>query len=291
MWQMASRKQTDTAEHPWLGIGFKPEYREPLLSAKRPLGWLEIHAENYMLDGGPRMALLDELAERYPISCHGVGLSIGGEAPLDKAHLGRLRALQDRIEPALFSEHLAWSTHGGAFFNDLLPLPYTEQTQQRVVDHIDQLQQALGRQILLENPSSYLQFAESTFSEVEFLAQLSERSGCGLLLDINNVYVSATNLGFSADDYLAMFPLSAVGEIHLAGHTHDRDEQGNLLLIDTHNAPVDAAVWRLYERVIERLGPVPTLIEWDCDLPEWTVLYADVLSASRVIKTQQSRVA
>ena len=291
MWQMASRKQTDTAEQPWLGIGFKPDYREPLLSAKRPLGWLEIHAENYMLDGGPRMALLDELAERYSISCHGVGLSIGGEAPLDKAHLARLRALQDRLKPALFSEHLAWSSHGGAFFNDLLPLPYTEQTRQRVVDHIDQLQQTLGRQILLENPSSYLQFAESTFSEVEFLAQLSERSGCGLLLDINNVYVSATNLGFSADDYLAMFPLSAVGEIHLARHTHDRDEQGNLLLIDTHNAPVDAAVWRLYERVIERLGPVPTLIEWDCDLPEWTVLYADVLSASRVIKTQQSRVA
>ncbi|MGB0865180.1 MAG: DUF692 domain-containing protein [Granulosicoccaceae bacterium] len=288
---LASQISDQTRQNQWLGIGFKADYIEPLLSAAAPLGWLEIHAENYMLDGGPQMAILDEIAAKYPISCHGVGLSIGGESALDKAHLARLRALQDRLNPALFSEHLAWSSHGGHYFNDLLPLPYTQQTLQRVIEHVDQMQQALGRQILLENPSSYLCFEESTLSETDFLAAVSEASGCGLLLDVNNVFVSATNIGFSAQRYLADFPLSKVGEIHLAGHRQDTDENGELLLIDSHNAPVVDEVWQLYAEVIERLGPLPTLIEWDNDLPKWDVIYAEVRSASGVIERAVSEVA
>lgn len=291
MLEMASQTKAQPADHPCLGVGFKADYREALLSGAKPLGWLEIHAENYMLDGGPKMALLDELAALYPISCHGVGLSIGGEASLDKAHLARLRTLQDRIKPFLFSEHLAWSTHNGVFFNDLLPLPYTPQTRQRVIDHVDQMQQALGRQILLENPSSYLRFDDSTLCETDFLGEVSHASGCGLLLDVNNVFVSATNLGFSASDYLRDFPLEKVAEIHLAGHRRDSDEQGQPLLIDSHNAPVDDAVWRLFAAVIGQTGAVPTLIEWDSDLPPWDVLFADVQRASTVIEQQQSEVA
>lgn len=288
---LASRGGTQTARNQWLGIGFKADYLAPLRAEQAPLGWLEIHAENYMHDGGPQMAMLDEIAARYPISCHGVGLSIGGESALDAAHLRRLRTLQDRLQPALFSEHLAWSSHGGHYFNDLLPLPYTPSTLQRVVDHVDQMQQALGRQILLENPSSYLRFAESTLEETEFLRAVSDASGCGLLLDVNNVFVSATNLGYSAREYIDQFALDRVGEIHLAGHRRDTDEHGEPLLIDSHSAPVVDEVWELYAEVIARLGPVPTLIEWDNELPEWRTLYHDVQTASAVIDTCASEVA
>lgn len=282
---------TSTHQNHWLGVGFKGDYLRPLMADIAPLGWLEIHAENYMLSGGPQMAMLDEIAARYPISCHGVGLSIGGEDNLDKANLQRLKTLQDRLNPSLFSEHLAWSSHGGAFFNDLLPLPYTQDTLDRVVRHVDQLQQVLGRQILLENPSSYLCFESSTFSETEFLAEVSHRTGCGLLLDLNNVYISATNIGFSAEQYLADFPLQQVGEIHLAGHRRDTDENGELLLIDSHNQPVVDDVWELYAKIIGQLGPLPTLIEWDNDLPEWKVLYQDVLQASKQIRRAAQQAA
>jgi len=278
-----SAPNTQSANHAWTGIGFKQQYLSDLVQSEQPLGWLEIHAENYMLDGGPRMAVLDQIAEKYPISCHGVGLSIGGEDPLDKTHLQRLKLLQDRLEPFLFSEHLAWSSHGGAYYNDLLPLPYTDQTLTRVVDHIDQLQQVLGREILLENPSSYLCFEESVYSEPEFLRAVSQRSGCGLLMDINNVYVSAVNLGFTAQAYLDAFPLHAVGEIHLAGHRVDSDENGDRLLIDSHNAAVVDDVWALYGSVLECLGKIPTLIEWDNDLPPWHTLRNEVDKATHIL--------
>ena len=287
----ASTLSEQIRENQWLGIGFKADYFEPLMGSATPLGWLEIHAENYMMAGGPQMAMLDDIASKYPISCHGVGLSIGGESALDTAHLQRLKSLQDRLQPALFSEHLAWSTHGGHFFNDLLPLPYTEPTLQRVVEHVDQMQQAIGRQILLENPSSYLCFEESTLSETEFLASVSERTGCGLLLDLNNVFISATNIGFSAQRYLSDFPLDKVGEIHLAGHRRDTDEQGNLLLIDSHNSPVVDDVWQLYAEVLERLGSLPTLIEWDNDLPPWDVLFSEVTLATATLESVQRKVA
>ena len=287
----ASTLSDQIRENQWLGIGFKAEYFEPLMGSTTPLGWLEIHAENYMMAGGPQMAMLDDIAAKYPISCHGVGLSIGGESALDKAHLQRLKSLQDRLQPALFSEHLAWSSHGGHFFNDLLPLPYTQPTLQRVVEHVDQMQQAIGRQILLENPSSYLCFEESTLSETEFLSAVSERTGCGLLLDLNNVFISANNIGFSAQRYLSDFPLDKVGEIHLAGHRRDTDEQGNLLLIDSHNSPVVDDVWQLYAEVLEQLGELPTLIEWDNDLPTWDVLFSEAKLATATLERVQRKVA
>jgi len=279
------------AENQWVGVGFKARYLDALMADDAPVGWLEIHAENFMVDGGPQMAMLDDIAGRYPISCHGVGLSIGGEAPLDQAHLARLKALQDRLNPALFSEHLAWSSHGGAFYNDLLPVPYTERTLQRVAAHVDTLQQAVGRQILLENPSSYLRFAESTLSETDFLAAVSDRTGCGLLLDVNNIFVSATNMGYSAAEFLQAFPVEQVGEVHLAGHEQDADEHGELLLIDSHNNPVVDDVWGLYDSLLSRIGTVPTLIEWDNDLPEWPVLLAEAQRAAAHLARAQRQVA
>ncbi|WP_225027043.1 MNIO family bufferin maturase [Xinfangfangia pollutisoli] len=265
------------------GVGYKPQHFSALLENPGAVDWLEIHAENYLGDGGRPLAQLRHLAGRFPISVHGVGLSIGGEAPLDADHLARLKALCDWLQPASFSEHLAWSTHEGAFLNDLLPLPYTAATLARVADHIDQVQEALGRRMLLENPSTYLAFAESEMAEVEFLQEIARRTGCFLLLDVNNVQVSAVNQGRSAEAYLDAFPLDLVGEIHLGGHHADRDDQGAVLLIDSHAAPVEDRVWALYRRVIARGGPKPTLIEWDDDLPDWPVLEAEAARAARVL--------
>ncbi|MDH3661003.1 MAG: DUF692 domain-containing protein, partial [Alphaproteobacteria bacterium] len=200
---------------PCAGVGLKAEHYEAILRSRPDIGWFEIHAENYMGDGGPPHHFLEAIRERYPISLHGVGLSIGGDGPLDRDHLGRLKALNERYRPGLFSEHLAWSSHEGVYFNDLLPLPYTEETAGRVSDHIDQVQDALGRRMLLENPSTYLAFADSTMSELRFLETVAEKSGCGLLLDVNNVFVSATNQGYSPESYIDAFPLELVGEIHL----------------------------------------------------------------------------
>ena len=218
-----------------------------------------------------------------PLSLHGVGLSIGSPGPLDRAHLQRLAAVAKRFEPALISEHLAWSTHEGAFFNDLLPLPYTLETLARVADHIDEAQTALRRPILLENPSTYVVFAESTFAETDFLREIVRRTGCGLLLDVNNIFVSATNHGYDPYRYLADFPISAVGEIHLAGYAEDSDEAGLTLLIDAHNSPVRDTVWSLYAEAIWRLGATPTLIEWDNDLPAWPTLLGEARRAERVM--------
>ena len=266
------------------GVGYKPQHFASIMAGSDLVEWLEIHAENYMGDGGRPLAQLRHLSERFPISVHGVGLSIGGEAALNADHLARLKHLCDWLQPASFSEHLAWSTHDGAYFSDLLPLPYTEATLTRVADHIDHVQAVLGRRMLLENPSSYLAFVETEMSEVDFLKAVAQRTGCGLLLDVNNVFVSATNLGFQPLDFIRSFPLDLVGEIHLGGHDEDRDETGALLLIDSHGHPVTDPVWALYAATIALGGARPTLIEWDNDVPDWPVLQAEAARAAAVLE-------
>jgi uncharacterized protein (UPF0276 family) len=265
------------------GVGFKPVHFRTILVEPQPIGFFEVHAENYMGAGGPPHAQLATLRQRYALSLHGVGLSIGSMQPLDRDHLARLRSLCDRYEPESFSEHLAWSSHDGVYFNDLLPLPYTPQTLARVAEHIDTVQTTLRRQMLLENPSTYVGIAESTIPEVEFLAEVSRRTGCGLLLDINNVFVSSTNLGTSPQDYLDEFPFERVEEIHLGGHYLDIDDAGAPLLIDTHAAPVAQPVWELYACVIARIGPIATVIEWDNDIPDWPMLRAEAVAAERIL--------
>ncbi len=258
-----------------VGVGYKPQHFSDLMNAPGAVEWIEVHAENYMGDGGRPLAQLRALSEKFALSIHGVGLSIGGEEPLDRDHLKRLRKLVDTFNPASFSEHLAWSTHGAEFLNDLLPLPYTNASLTRVAAHVDEVQQSLGRQMLLENPSSYLAFAESTFSETDFLTELIHLTDCGLLLDVNNVFVSSTNLGLSAEAYIDAFPLGAVGEIHVGGHDVDVDDRGAPLLIDSHGAPVIDPVWALLDYTLARSGPRPVLVEWDTDVPDWPVLRAE----------------
>jgi uncharacterized protein (UPF0276 family) len=266
------------------GTGYKPQHFAAIMADAGPVGWLEVHAENYMGAGGRPLAQLRHLAERFPISVHGVGLSIGGEGPLDVDHLDRLRQLLGWLKPASFSEHLAWSTHDGSYLNDLLPLPYTQATLTRVCNHIDQVQTMLGRRMLLENPSTYIAFAETAMSEVDFLTEIAYRTGCGLLLDVNNVYVSGTNQNYDPTAYLDAFPIHLVGEIHLGGHDEDRDDHGQRLLIDSHGAPVVDPVWALYAHVIARGGARPTLIEWDNDVPEWPVLQHEAARAARLLE-------
>jgi len=267
-----------------VGVGYKPQHYSAILDNAAPVGWLEIHAENYMGDGGRPLAQLRHLSSHFPISVHGVGLSIGGEGRLDSNHLARLKHLCDWLNPASFSEHLAWSTHDSHFLNDLLPLPYTKATLTRVVDHIDHLQEVLGRQILLENPSSYLAFAESTYDEPAFLAEISNRSGCGLLLDVNNVFVSSVNLDMDPHAYIDAFALHKVGEIHLGGHDEYQDDHGATLLIDSHGREVADPVWALLDYVMQRSGPNPVLIEWDTDVPEWPVLQAEAARADQALE-------
>jgi uncharacterized protein len=266
------------------GVGFKPVHFHDIVAAAQPIGFFEVHAENYMGAGGPPHAQLGALRESYALSIHGVGLSIGSMAPLDRDHLNRLKALCGRYQPESFSEHLAWSSHDGVYFNDLLPLPYTPQTLARVAEHIDQVQTTLGRAMLLENPSTYVGIADSTIPEVEFLAEIVARTGCGLLLDINNVFVSASNCGTQASPYLDAFPLDHVREIHLGGHAQEIDGAGGApLLIDTHGSPVADTVWALYAQVVARTGPLPTLIEWDNDVPDWPILRAQALAAEQIL--------
>ena len=269
--------------HGLAGSSFKHEHLAAILDEGRQCRFFEVHAENYMGAGGPPHRALEAVRRDHAVSLHGVCMSIGGPKPLDKTHLARFHALVERYEPALVSEHLAWSTHQATYFNDLLPLPYNNTTLNRVCDHIDQVQDAIQWPLLLENPSTYLAFNESTMAETEFIRGLTERTGCGLLLDINNVFVSATNHGFSALEYLSRFPLSRVGEIHLAGHAEQTDDEGDPLLIDSHDGPVADAVWKLYEIVIGRCGPVPTLIEWDSNIPDWSVLRAEAAAAQAIL--------
>ncbi|MBV1786800.1 DUF692 domain-containing protein [Marinobacterium sp. D7] len=270
------------------GIGLKPEHFVDLLESRPAIGFVEVHAENYMVPGGPYHHYLSRVHQHYALSIHGVGLSIGGDAPLDEAHLQRLVTLLDRHQPEQFSEHLAWSSHSGQFFNDLLPLPYTEMRLQRVCEHVDQVQQRLNRQILLENPATYVQFADSAIPETEFLSEVIARTGCGLLLDVNNVYVSCINHGLSSRDYIRALPHERVGEIHLAGFSRDRDAAGAPLLIDSHGSPVAEAVWQLYEFALELTGPVATLIERDNNLPALPILVAEALQAQALLEQQNS---
>ncbi|WP_051481620.1 MNIO family bufferin maturase [Paraburkholderia nodosa] len=265
------------------GTSFKHEHLAAILEHGLQDGFFEVHAENYMGAGGPPHRALSAIRERYPVSLHGVCMSIGGPDRLDARHLARFSALVARYEPALVSEHLAWSSHGGTFFNDLLPLPYTKATLDKVCEHIDQMQEAIGRPMLLENPSTYVAFAASTMSETEFIRAVAQRTGCGLLLDVNNVFVSATNHGYPARAYLADFPLEHVGEIHLAGHSEQHDDEHAPLLIDSHDRAVADPVWALYREVIARTGPIPTLIEWDSQLPAWPELRAQALAARRIV--------
>ncbi|MEQ8340995.1 MAG: DUF692 domain-containing protein [Marinovum algicola] len=266
------------------GVGYKPQHYSAILADAAPVDWLEIHAENYMGDGGRPLAQLRALSERFAISVHGVGLSIGGEGALDRDHLARLKRLCDWLQPASFSEHLAWSTHDSHFLNDLLPLPYTKATLARICAHIDQVQDSLGRQMLLENPSSYLAFTESTWEEPAFLNEVARRTGCGLLLDVNNVFVSATNLGFSPQGYIDAFPLARVGEIHLGGHDEDEDDHGAPLLIDSHGRAVVDPVWALLDHTLARSGPRPLLVEWDNDVPDWPVLRDEAQRAADALE-------
>jgi uncharacterized protein (UPF0276 family) len=265
------------------GVGFKPEHFAEIDAGHQPVAFFEIHAENYMGSGGPPHAKLARLREDYALSIHGVGLSIGAMQPIDRDHLARLKILCDRYEPESFSEHLAWSSHGEIFLNDLLPLPYTDETLALVADHIDEVQDALGRQMLLENPATYLLFEESTIEETDFLHALAQRTGCGLLLDVNNVFVAATNHNLDPYAYLARFPVNYVREIHLSGHSETVDDLGAPLLIDSHDTPVKDPVWALYESVIAQAGAVATLIEWDNDVPDWPVLRREAQQAGAIL--------
>lgn len=275
----------------WSGAGFKPEHFAAILEEAAPVAFFEVHAENYMGAGGAPHAQLARIRRDFPISLHGVCMSLGGPAPLSGEHLARFKALVDRYEPALVSEHLAWSTHESTFLNDLLPAPYTEATLAIVCAHVDQMQDAIGRRILLENPSTYVHFKESTWEETAFIGEIARRTGCGLLLDVNNVVVSATNHDRSPAEYIARFPLHLVDEIHLAGHDAQIDEHGHALLIDSHDRPVADPVWELFGDVMARRGPVPTLIEWDNDLPDWAVLKREALRADAIIRAVEAEKA
>ncbi len=237
--------------------------------------------------GGPPHRYLTAIRDRYPLSLHGVGLSIGAARDLDGDHLARLKALNERYQPGLFSEHLAWSTHDSVFFSDLLPVPYDEETVARVADHIDEVQETVGRRMLLENPSTYVAFADSTMGEIDFLAEIVRRTGCGLLLDVNNVHVSSTNQHYDPIDYLDRFPVEHVGEIHLAGYAPEKDDNGDPLLIDAHDRPIDPLVLKLYERAIARAGAIPTLVEWDNDVPDWPTLHAEARRVEAVLAARR----
>jgi uncharacterized protein len=265
-----------------IGVGLRAPHVAEIVATRPALGWLEVHAENY-LGGGPALARLDAIRRDYPLSLHGVGLSLGTAEGIDHEHLRRLRSLVERTEPMLVSEHLSWSVTGGVYLNDLLPLPYTEETLAIVAGNVAKAQEMLGRRLLVENPSSYLRFRHSTIAEPEFLAELVRRTGCGVLCDVNNIHVTCANLGGDAAAYLDALPAVAVGEIHLAGHARVV-RGGKTLLIDDHAAPVAPAVWQLYRRAVARFGVVPSLVEWDKALPPLAVLLQEAHYAAAVAR-------
>lgn len=279
---MASR-ESDGGSPRGTGIGLRAPHVAEIMASRPALPWLEVHPENYMAKG-PALGALERIRRDYPISLHGVGLSLGTAGDLDRRHLARLQELVERIEPCLISEHLSWSIAGGTYLNHLLPLPYTEETLNVLAAHVDEAQEALGRQILFENPSSYLRFRHSVIPEPEFLAELVRVTGCGLLCDVNNIFVTAFNLGLDALVYIDTLPGAAVREIHLAGHSKNETD-GHAILIDDHGSPVADPVWSLYAHALRRLGPVPTLIEWDTDLPALHVLLGEARVADGLVKT------
>ena len=272
------------------GLGLKPQHYDAALACPAEGLWFEVHPENYMVAGGPRLAWLEAIRARHAVSLHGVALSLAADAEPDSAHLARLAELVRRIEPALVSEHLAWSTWRGTYHPDLLPFPRTGEALACVADNVSRAQDTLQRRIAIENPSHYLRIDGHEWDEIDFLAGLSRRTGCGLLLDLNNVYVSARNLGYSAEAYIDAFPREAVMEIHLAGHTPDPN-LGAALLIDSHDAPVPAEVWALYERLIARIGARPTLVERDDNLPDFETLLAERQRAEMALRTPLARAA
>jgi len=265
------------------GIGLRAAHYQDVLEQRPAIGWLEVHSENYFGAGGKPLHYLERIRADYPLSLHGVGLSLGSTDDLNLRHLDSLKRLIERFEPAFVSEHLSWSSVGGRYLNDLLPLPYTDEALRHVSERVARVQDYLGRRILVENISSYLQYAESTLPEAEFLAELARRSGCGILLDVNNVYVSACNHGFDPETYLNGIPRACVEEMHLAGFTRKQFADGEIL-IDTHNRPVAPEVWLLYRLAVDRFSRVPTLIEWDSDLPALEVLLDEARKADTILE-------
>jgi uncharacterized protein len=264
---------------PAAGIGLRAPHVGQVLTSHPPIAWFEVHSENYFADGGSALAALERIRAEYPLSLHGVGLSLGSTDPLDVAHLVKLKRLADRIDPCCLSEHLCWSSVNGRHYNDLLPLPYTSEALAHVCARVAAVQDFLGREILVENVSSYYAFPESTLAEAAFVASVATRTGCKLLVDVNNIFVNSQNHGLDADEYLAAIPAATVAEIHLAGF----DTHGPCL-IDTHSAPVATEVWALYERALQRFGRVPTLIEWDTDIPEFAVLEREAATAQSYLE-------
>ena len=279
---------------PTAGLGLKPQHYADALACPA-VGdqaglWFEVHPENYMVDGGPRLSWLDAVRATVPLSLHGVGLSLAGDERPDREHLSRFRALIDRYEPFVISEHLAWSRRGGTYHPDLLPIPRTREMLALVCAHVEEAQDALGRTLLIENPTAYMALAGHDWSEVDFLVEIARRTGCGLLIDVNNVHVSAVNMGFSAEGWLDAVPATLIGEIHVAGHRPD-PVWGEALLIDSHDAPVAEPVWALHARLIARVGPRPTLIERDGDVPAFEVLLAEQSRAAAVLAVVEPKVA
>lgn len=272
------------------GIGLRSPHHREVLERLPAVGWLEVHSENFLAAGGPALHLLDAVREHYPVSLHGVGLSLGSVDAPAPGHLRRLRALVERAGPGLVSEHLSWSRAGGVHTHDLLPLPYTREALDCVVRNVSRVQDFLGTRLLVENISAYLDFTCSTMPELEFLERVVHATGCGVLLDVNNIHVSAHNLGFDALDYLQRVPAAAVEEIHVAGHAVNRHPEG-AMLIDDHGCRVSDEVWELYARALQRTGPVPTLVEWDTNLPSLDTLCAEAATAQRILGEHHARVA
>lgn len=276
---VAQPSQVELMARP-VGISLKPDHYTEIVSMRPGVSFFEVHAENYMMPSGPHHRYLDAITDQYALSLHGVGLSLGSAGGIDEDHLARFKALVDRYDPDLVSEHLAWSVEGGHYLNDLLPLPLNDESLAVVADNIHRVQDAIGRPILVENPSSYLAFEATTMGEVEFLSKIADRTGCGLLLDVNNVVVSAHNMGWSATDYIDSFPAAYVGEVHLAGHLV-KQVNDKTIRIDDHGSPVGDEVWSLYASLIRRIGTVPTLVEWDNDIPALDVLIGEAEKARR----------
>ncbi|TNE66478.1 MAG: DUF692 domain-containing protein [Alphaproteobacteria bacterium] len=281
-------KRTEASAGTEIGVGLKSQHYQDVVATSPALSFFEVHAENYMMKGGAHRRWLDAVSDRYALSLHGVGMSLGSVEGLDTAHVRRFRSLVDAYDPWLISEHLAWSRTGGTYLNDLLPLPLTTETFEILVANVSTLQDAIGRQVLVENPSAYLSFVDSHIPEVDFLAGLAERTGCGLLLDVNNVFVSASNMGWDARAYLDAVPASAVGEIHLAGHAL-KEVNGLPLRIDDHGSAVSEEVWDLFRHLIRRVGPRPTLVEWDTDIPALPILLAEAEKAAVILAGETGR--
>lgn len=268
------------------GVGLRFRHHQTVVDERPDVPWFEVHTENYM-DGGSAPRYLDAIRRDYPISLHGVGLSLGSAEGLEAAHLARVRSVVERVEPGLISEHLSWSVSGGTYLADLLPLPMTEEALDIVCRHVDQLQACLKQRILVENPSTYLRFGHSTIPEWEFLAQVTQRTGCGILCDVNNIYVSASNHGWDPMTYLSALPPAAIGEIHLAGHSVRQLEHGRTLRIDDHGSRVAPEVWTLYREALKRFGPLPTLIEWDTGVPPLEILMEEAATAEAALGKQR----